>query len=72
MGCVAKAVPAVAVDNGSWVITNWLAAAGLTVNEPLFPVVKLVAVALRVKLPAWLISRPLPVIVPSPPLVPML
>ena len=29
-GCVAKATPAVAVADGCWVMTNWLAAAGLT------------------------------------------
>ena len=29
-GCVAKATPAVAVADGCWVTTNWLAAAGLT------------------------------------------
>ena len=29
-GCVTNATPAVAVAEGCWVTTNWLAAAGLT------------------------------------------
>ena len=37
-GWVAKATPAVAVLDGCWVMTNWLAAAGLIVKLLLAPV----------------------------------
>jgi hypothetical protein len=70
-GCVVNADPAVAP--AGWVVkASVLAAAGLTVNELLSPSVRPEAtVALRVKLVAWSISRPLPVIVPFPAPVPM-
>ena len=67
---MAKALPAVALV-GCVVKTNTEAAPTLTVNELLSPSVKPLAVALRVKLPAWSIRKPLPVIVPLPAPVPM-
>jgi hypothetical protein len=45
---VVKATPAVAVADGSVVITNWLAAAGLTTVLGLDVAVKLPAVVLNV------------------------
>jgi hypothetical protein len=71
-GCVPNAEPAVAP--AGWAVkTSVEADAGLTVNEVLSPSVRpLATVALNVKLVAWSISSPLPVIVPLPEPVPML
>ena len=65
-GCVAKATPAVAVVDGCWVMTNWLAAAGLTttllevaVKQPALVVKAMFIVS------AVLYDRPLKVATPS-------
>ena len=48
IGCVPKATPAVAVADGCCVMTNWLAAAGLTVT--LLEVADVTLAALSLKL----------------------
>src|SRR5205085_10317465 len=68
---VVKADPAVAAEG--WVVnTSFYAAAGLTVHELLsVPTRRSSDLAERVKLNAWSMRRPLPVMTPAPAPVPM-
>jgi hypothetical protein len=65
IGCVAKAVPAVAVADGCCVTTSWLAAAGLMLNDVEVADVSPGELAVSVKpVPAWSIDRPVKVTSP--------